>query len=55
MDRDDVAMTPQALLALGAMARRVKPSNSNLATQIVTDLHHLLEEHTGTIHVYRES
>ena len=47
MDRGDVSLTPKALLALGAMAKRVRPSHPDLATQIVTDLHHLLEEHTG--------
>ena len=41
------ALQTQALLALGAMARRVRPSNHGLATQIVADLHHLLEQHTG--------
>ena len=41
------ALKTQALLALGAMARRVRPSNQELATRIVVDLHHLLEEHTG--------
>ena len=41
------ALKTQALLALGAMARRVRPSNQELATRIVADLHHLLEEHTG--------
>ena len=48
MDRDDVALTPKVLLALGAMAKRVRPSNQDLATRIVSDLHHLLEQHTGT-------
>ena len=47
MDRGDVSLTPKALLALGAMAKRVRPSHPDLTTQIVTDLHHLLEEHTG--------
>ena len=47
-DRDDVSLSQKVLLALGAMAKRVRPSNPDLATQIVSDLHHLLEAHTGT-------
>ena len=49
LDRDDAspALKTQALLTLGAMSRRVRPSHHNLATQIVADLHHLLEKHTG--------
>ena len=47
-DRDDrPTLQIQALLALGAMSKRVRPSNHGLATQIVADLHHLLEQHTG--------
>ena len=47
-DRDDrPTLQTQALLALGAMSKRIRPSNDGLATQIVTDLHHLLEQHTG--------
>ena len=48
-DHDDAsaALKTQTLLALGAMARRVRPSHQDLATQIVAELHHLLEQHTG--------
>ena len=44
---DRPTLQTQALLALGAMSKRVRPSNDGLATQIVADLHHLLEQHTG--------
>lgn len=48
LDRDDSpTLQAQALLALGAMAKRARPSNNGLATGIVADLHHLLEQHTG--------
>ena len=46
-DDDDVDLKPQALLALGAMAKRVRPSNPDLALEIVAHLHQLLEKHTG--------
>ena len=46
-DDTNPALKTQALLTLGAMARRVRPANHILAKQIVANLHHLLEQHTG--------
>lgn len=53
LDRDtSPTLQAQALLGLGAMAKRIRPSNVDLATQIVADLHHLLEQHTGTTYCH---